>query len=206
MSQTERHRRLRLLLRQHNRQRKQQAKKIDILCNDLIAAQRHFIQKLSHVGFAANFYKALLGSSDLRTLLAQAGQLIQQDVPGAAVAFFLRQTDGCELHVAKGQGADGQRLEECFTDDLIESVCKANRPCVLDDLLGMGLAAHPTLLRSVSMVTLPLNDLGRSLGFVLLSRATAHPLSADEVERVSLITCGLSRAIRGCSLTLHMRD
>jgi GAF domain-containing protein len=158
------------------------------------------------VGFAANFYKALLGTSDLRTLLARAGQLIQQDVPGAAATFFLRQTDGCELHVVADEGPTGPRVEDCFTDDLIEAVCKASRPCALDDLVGMGLVGNITLLRSVSLATLPLNDLGRSLGFVLLSRAAVHPLSADEVERVSLITCGLSRAIRACTLTLHSRD
>jgi hypothetical protein len=206
MSQTERHKRLRLLLKHHNRQRKQQAKKIDILCNDLIAAQRHFVHRLSHVDFAAQFYKALLGTSDLRTLLGRAGRFIQLDVPRASVAFCLRQGDGCELHVIEGQGLHGQHIEECFSDELVASVCKANRPCALDDLVAMGLTDDGPVLRGVSAATLPLNDLGRSLGFVLLSRAAADPLTTDEVERVGLITCGLSRAIRGCAVALHARE
>ncbi|GAH10763.1 unnamed protein product, partial [marine sediment metagenome] len=39
-----RYKRLRLLVSKVNKQRKKQAQKIDILCNDFIAAQKDFIK------------------------------------------------------------------------------------------------------------------------------------------------------------------
>ena len=42
----QRHKRVRLLVKKLNTKRKKQAQKIDILCNDFIAAQRDFIKNL----------------------------------------------------------------------------------------------------------------------------------------------------------------
>jgi hypothetical protein len=205
MSQVERHKRLRLLVKTLNRERKQQAHKIDILCRDLIAAQREFMRKLSHVGFAAHFYKDLLGTGDLRGVLTRAGRLLREELPGAEITFFLRHTDGCEKHMVEGNkelNLAVLRLHDCFTPELLDSVCKSNRVCTTDDLCGMGLAANPADLAALSVATVPLNDLGRSLGFVLICRAAPNGLPQEEVEKLGLITCGLARAIRGCSVPL----
>ena len=197
---------MRLLIAKLNKERKRQANKIDILCNDLIAAQREFIRRLNDVGFAAHFYRDLLGTADLRHLLIRAGRLIQKELPGAGVTFFLRQPEGGELHVLEGDravGLEGQRPQECFTQELVERICKSNRLCTIDDLAGMDFEGYLTRLNNASLGTVPLNDLGRSLGFLLVYRAAPHPLSARELERIGLITCGLSRAIRGCGMPLH---
>jgi hypothetical protein len=77
MSQTERQKRLRLLVKKLNRERKRQASRVDILCNDLIGAQREFMRRLNQIGFAARFYKGLLGAADLRTVVIQAGRLLR---------------------------------------------------------------------------------------------------------------------------------
>lgn len=206
MSQSQRHRRLRGLIKKLNRERKRQANRIDILCNDLIAAQREFMRRLNNVGFAAHFYKDLLGTTDLRRLLIRAGRLIQEELPGTGVTFFLRQPDSGELHVLEGDravGLEDQRPQECFTQELAERICKSNRLCTIDDLADMDFEGDLTRLNNASLATAPLNDLGRSLGFVLVYRAAPQPLSARELERIGLITCGLSRAIRGCGVPLH---
>jgi hypothetical protein len=209
MSQIERHRRLRLLIKRLNKERKRQASKMDILCNDLISAQRQFVRRLRSIGFTAHFYKDLLGTADLRTLLIRAGRLIKEELPGANVTFFLRQPEGGELRVLEDQkaiGLEDLRLEDCFTPELVDSICRSNRPCTLDELFGMGLEVNLKGVNRISVATLPLNDLGRPLGFVLIYRAAPHVLCAEDLERVGLITCGLSRAIRGCNVPLHLRD
>jgi len=205
MSQVERHKRLRLLVKQLNRRRKQQAHKIDILCHDLVAAQRQFMRKLNDVGFAAHFYKELLGASDLRTLLTRAGRLLREELPGAEVAFFLRQLDGYERHLVEGNkelDLATLRLHDGFTAELVDNISKANRLCTSEDLCGMGLLANPAELAALSVATVPLNDMGRSLGFVLICRAEPDALPRDELEKIGLITCGLSRAVRGCNVPL----
>ena len=60
MDDKQRHRRLRLLIKKLNKDRKKQNQKIDILCNDFIGAQRNFIKRLGIINFVANFYESIL--------------------------------------------------------------------------------------------------------------------------------------------------
>jgi hypothetical protein len=206
MSQTDRQERLRLLARQLNRRRKQQARQIDILCHDLIAAQRTFIDRLQGISFTALFYKSLLGSTDLNDLLERAGRVFRDELPGAGVSFFLRQSDGCALYAgAPGDTAPAEdpRPEDCLPPDLVDSICKANKPCTLDDMLGMCLAGSLKGLDRFAPATLPLSDLGRPLGFLFLYRRAPQVLTAGELQRVSLVLCGLSQAIHAARTPLH---
>ncbi len=201
MHQSQRQRRLRLLVKTLNRQRKQQARQVDILCNDLIDANRSFVRRLDGVGFAAGFYKALLGTTHLRTLLRRAARLIEQELPGTQVAFFLRQNAECEFYPldgGEGPRLAGRRLEDTFAGELADTICKSNKRCTIDDMFGMGLEGNLKGLNEISMATLPLNDLGRALGFILLYRPLPRRLTNAELRKIGLITCGLSHAIRGC--------
>jgi hypothetical protein len=201
MSQSERNKRLRLVVRKLNKERKRQAARVDMLCNDMVGALREFLRRLDGIDFAARFYKGLLGATDLRSLLVRAGRLIQEELPGANIAFFVRQAEGCELHAIDrdlpADSTDG-RLEDYFTPELTAAVCKSNKVCTMDDLFGLGLDGNRKDLNALSGATVPLNDLGRSLGFLLLSRPATQPLSNDELDRVAMVACGLSQAIRGC--------
>jgi hypothetical protein len=206
MSQTDRHRRLRLLLKNLNRQRKRQATKIDILCNDLISAQRAFISRLHAISFAAQFYRSLLGSTDLNDLLSRAARAIKQELPGVSVSFFLRHSDNCERYVIRDDPVlppGAPEPEDSFTPELINGICKSNRPCTLDDKVGMGLEGNLEGLNRFSIATLPLKDLGRSLGFVVLYRRSPQVLGAEELDRVNTAMCGLSQAIRSVRVPLH---
>lgn len=209
MSQSQRQQRLRRLIKKLNRERKRQASQIDILCNDLIGAQRAFVQRLNGVGFAATFYKSLLGAADLRSLLIRADQLIREELLGAGVTFFLRQPEGCRLRALSAHETltiEDQPLEDYFSPELAEAICKSNRLCTANDLFAMGLDGNLRALGDVSLVTLPLNDLGRPLGFLLISRPMPSALTAEELRKVDLITCGLSHAIAAHRQPLHARD
>jgi len=209
MSQTERHRRLRLLLNRLNKQRKQQARKIDILCNDLISAQRAFIQRLYTVSFAAEFYRSLLGCPDLNHLLAQADRQIRQELPGVGVAFYLRQSDGCELHSFLDDemfACERQGPQEHLTPERIDGICKLNRVCTLADIRSLDPGDDPDGLAGFSIVTLPLSDLGRSLGFALLWRSSPLTVRAEEVDRIESVMCGLSQAIRTARVALASEE
>lgn len=206
MNQSPRQKRLRLLVKKLNRERKRQASQIDILCNDLIAAHRSFVERLNGISFAASFYKNLLGESDLRCLLMRAGQFLEKELPSANITFFLRQPEGCRIPTFESQAAlliEGRPLEDSFSPALVDEICKANRPCTLNELFELGLEGNVGAFNEVSMATLPLNDLGRSLGFVLLYRPVPCRLRPDELRKAGLITCGLSHAIAGCRLPLH---
>ena len=203
MGHDSRHKRLRSLIGNMNRQRKRQAKQIDILCHDLIGAQKQFIRHLETLSFVATFYKALLGIRDLGRLLDTAGQILGRQVTEAHVVFHLRQHGLFRRYVFDSEpdaAADQVRLVECFTAELAEGICKANKQCELDDLLALGLQVNPSVVSRLSAVTIPLCRAGRSTGFIVLCRRSHKPLTTAEIHCVEAITSGLAAAIEACEV------
>ena len=205
----QRRKRLRLLIKNLNKERKKQAKKIDILCNDFIAAQRDFIKKLNAVSFAASFYESIIGATDLSSLLYAAVRLIKEELDDASVTFFLRRADDFELHIfesAKPITLEKQHLENSFAPELMDSICKSNKLCTLDDMFAMGLQGNLIDLNKISAVTVPLGLVGSSLGFILIYRSSENKITSDKLNNIWAITSGLSRAIRSCQELLHPAD
>jgi hypothetical protein len=204
--QQDRYRRLRLLLKTLNKERKKQAKKIDILCNDLIGAQRDFIRRLNTISSTADFYKSIIGTTDLSQLLNIAGKHIQENITDVNVCFFLRQAIGFELYAAKNNaGATGKddRFEDYFNAEIVENICKSNRTCEMEDILAMGLQIKPAKLNRTRASTVPLEQFGQSLGFILLYHWSEKGFTQDDLAGVSSITAGLSRAVQACRVLSH---
>jgi len=198
----QRQQRLRRLIKKLNRERKKQAKKIDILCNDLIGAQRDFIQRLSCIGFAADFYKSVLGTDDLDSMLYSAADAIQAKVPRANLAFFLRRQKNFELHIFESEGPIAlakDELQSCFTTELVENIFRMNRICTLDDLFAGGLQGNPSKFDKLSVATVPVKGDSSCLGFILIYRSSQNRLTDNELRLVSSITPGLSRLIQSLS-------
>lgn len=194
---------MRLLIKKLNQERKRQAKKIDIICNDLIAAHRSFIRTLNAITFAADFYKSIMGTTDLGRLLHTASKLIKDEIGDVNVSFFLRQADSFELHMFESDKPivlEKQRLENHFTTELVEDISKSNKLCTLEDMFAMGLQANLTELNIISAVTIPLDGLGLPLGFILIYRSSENELKVDELNKITPVTPGLSRAIQACQL------
>ena len=209
MNDERRNKRLRLLISRLNKERKKQAKQIDILCNDFVAAQKDFIKALNTIGFAADFYGAIVGLTELNELLWAAGNLIKDQIPDANVAFFLLapsiaeglQPDNFEMHIFESDLAidlEDRRIENFFTAELVGNIAKSNRICTIEDMLGMGLAGSPACLEKISTAAIPLSTPGSSTGFVLIYRSSRNQLTADELKAVAQIMPGLGRSIASC--------
>ena len=207
MDPEQRNQRLRLLVSKVNKARKKQAKKIDILCNNLIAEHRNFIRRLNTINFTACFYETILGTTDLNSLLHLAGRVVKEQIGDVTVVFFLRQNDNFELHMLESCqpiGLEKQRLENCFTNELVDNICKSNKICTLDCLLAMGLNGNPAMLNKISVVTIPLGQFGLSLGFVLIYRSSENKLTEEELNGITAIIPGLSHAIQLCQTLSHI--
>ena len=201
-----REKRIRRLVRKANANRRKQAQQIDILCNDFIGSQKEFVNSLSVINFAANFYESIIGISDLNTLLYSAGKFIKEEIADVHLTFFLRDGESFDFHIMESDkpiSIDKGSFEDCFTDELVSSVCKSNKVCSLDDLVSMGLCGNPKHLNNVSVSTVPLSLLGASLGFILVYRSSENKLACIELENLTAIVPGLYRAIQSCQSLLH---
>jgi hypothetical protein len=219
MDHKQRYGRLRLLISKLNKERKKQTKQIDILCNDLIAAQRDFIKRLDTISFTANFYETIAGINELSNLILTASKLIKDETSDANVAFFLRQADplrpasseagSFELHIFESAQPillEKQGLENCFTPEVVDNICKSNRICTLDDMFALGLQGNLTRLNEISAATIPLSKGGSSQGFILIYRSAQNKLTADELNNIASISPGLSRAIASCRVPCQSTD
>jgi transcriptional regulator with GAF, ATPase, and Fis domain len=212
-----RNKRLRLLIRRFNKQRKQQAKQIDILCNDIISAHKDFLNAVKTIGFAADFYNAIAGITDLNELLGTAANSIQKHTPDIHVAFFLfapspveelapegsegTQADNFELHVFESEqeiNLEEKRIENFFTSELVINIAKSNHICTIEDMLGMGLQCSPVLLEKISTAAIPLSTQGQSTGFVLIYRSSRKPFTVEDLKAIAQIAPGLARSISSC--------
>jgi len=182
-------------------ERRKQAQKIDILCNDFIAAHRQFISGLGVISFAADFYESIAGVTDLQKLLCTAGRLIEDRFGGANVAFFLRRRNNFELHVFEAEKPiemENKRLENCFTTEVVETISTSNKLCSLDDMFAMGLQGNPASFDKLSAFAVPINDGGSSPGFILIYRSGRRELAGEKLHSIVSIAPGLCRAIESC--------
>lgn len=196
MKNESRHKRLRLLIKTLNRNRKKQKRQIDLLCHDLIGAQRDFIQRLDTISLAAGVYKSLLGITDLEVLLHTITEQMVEVVPVAHISFFLRHSQHVR-HFSTEQVTPKaeDRLEPFFTEEVIDAVCRVNKICRWDDLLGMGLQVRPGLAGNLSVATVPLLQGCRCVGFILLTTPSSVPLHNDQLAKIEFMSSGLTTAI-----------
>ncbi len=200
---------MRALISKLNKQRKIQAQKTDILCNDIIATQKQFIKRLNAFSFAADFYESIIGTTDLNELVLTAGELIKDELANANVVFFLRQESSFQMHLFESDGPvamEQPRLENYFTNEFVSELCKSNSKCTIESLAAMGLAVGPAVMSKISAVTIPLAQSGKSLGFILIYCPSQNKLTNNQINHISAITPGLSHAIASARIALHQPD
>lgn len=197
------------MIKKLNRDRKKQNQKIDILCNDLIKAQRTFIKRLGIINFVANFYESIVGTTDMNKLLQTAVEFFRAENADVNITFFLRQEENVELFLFESGRPipiDKQYVESCFTPELMDNITKSNKVCSLDDMFAMGLQGNPNELNKISAVTIPLGLFGSSLGFILFYRSSEDKITSDEIGRISAVISGLSQAITSCQTLSRAAD
>jgi hypothetical protein len=195
-----REKRVRTLVKTLNNKRKAQAAQIDILCNDLIEAQRNFIGQLSTINFAANFYKSIVGIGELDSLLCAAAKLLKEETCNEQIAFLLRRDESFDLHsFSDDHPAEAAgHLEQCFTDEVVINICKSSKVCSLEEMLEVGLQVPPALLDKTWAVTVPLKTMANCFGFLLICGSTEPQLAPQKIEHIQTVTPGLARAITAC--------
>lgn len=193
--------RLKQLVRELNSQRHQQAKKIDILCNDMVGVHADFIRQLQILTFSIKFYESILCCGEIDTILDVSAETIASSIENANVAIFLLETGGFAIHMVDDENpidVETHHIESCFTPDVVSNISRANRISSLEEMYDMGLEGNINVLNKLSAAAIPIGRYCSPVGFILVYRDCQHPLTTEELSRVSAITAGLCSAIRVC--------
>lgn len=191
-----RYARLRSLLRQFNRQRRRQARQIDILCRDLIAAQRRFIKDLETISMAADFYRSILGLTDQARLMDIAAKTLTEHLISSSLLFYIRNHGVFRQYPAQpGITDDHSYILQAITTDLAEAICRSGKVCQIDDLLMLGLQVNPSVVGRLAVVAVPMEAGGKVNGLILVCRDSNRPISQLDIQRLSAVGSGLGVAL-----------
>jgi len=96
-------------------------------------------------------------------------------------------------------------LEQYLTAELVRNIGESNKLCTLDDMVSMGLQAGPGLLGQLTASAIPLAQQLGAKGFILLYRKKEAVFSSVELDYISSITPGLSKAVNACLVKTNNR-
>lgn len=198
-----RKKRLRAMVRQLNAERKKHAMKVDILCNDLVEAQKQFISRLNTIDFSSGFYEAIIGTTELDELFDHAAEMIESQVFGAEVAFFLRKNNRIEIYPDRGLdnvSHEFRDIKNRMSFSLVEKICNSNKACTLEEIFVMDVDGSLEGAERISAVSFPISSAVKSSGFMLVGRDRDNPLDGREIANIAAITRGLSKAVESCQM------
>jgi hypothetical protein len=192
-----RKKRIRRLVSELNKQRRLQGRKIDILCNDIIASQKNFLNQLRIMSLQIDLYESLIGTSDLEGILNDFLNTIQQLSDNINIAIWIQ--SGFLAYAFDEQDATDEKtelIESCFSVELAEKIYNSRRCIELEELFEIGLP-QSQILFNLSAAVIPLQNICQH-GFILLYRDASKPITQREISDVSMLVPGLSRAIKAC--------
>ena len=199
--------RIRRLVSRLNKARRAQAKKIDILCKDMVQAHSDFVDKLKVLNFAADFYESLLSENDLAGISKKVAHYIRSRISGSSVAVFITGNQDYNIHLPNENepvDVDVQVLEDCFNHPLVDCISRANRICSLDDMAEMGLDTEADIFKRISAVAIPIKSKGPGIGFLLIYCSAQNKFCPDQLQKIIAVVPGLYNAIKSVSaVSMH---
>ena len=194
--------RIRRLVSRLNKARRAQAKKIDILCNDMVKAHTDFVGKLKLLNFVLGFYESLLAENDLSGILTKAAESVSNWIKGSNVAVFLAEDDSIKIHVpdqSQPIDIDFKPIEACFDQQLVKRISRANWICSLEDMGHMGLDTEADCFKTISVAAIPIKSVGPGIGFLLIYCSPQNKFNPEQLQQVLAVMPGLYNAVRSTS-------
>ena len=196
-----RRKRIRTVVSTLNKARRKQNQKIDLMCNDILAAHNDFINKLQSFRFAADFYENLLGTSSLNEVAETAGEFFTSNIPDTNVVIVFAENANSQLHFY----GSNPRLEDIpaalndsLTGELTVQVCRSNKICRSELLCQLGFTASPMIMKQISIAAIPLSSTSDARGMMVLYRHGENKLRDEELKKAASVMPGLAKAIRAC--------
>ncbi len=197
MNKELRNKRLRKLVKAANKERKKLARQVEILCKDMISAQRELIENVKNMSFSSKFYENLLSSQNMDQLLASAAEQIGEFTENSEISFLLKNDDDYEVYGFHScmDNEESFPIKKSFNKELFQIICRENKTFDLQQLLDAGLCANLGIVKKYNAVAIPLNHFGQVPGFIFLCRTADNKFKDGEIKKIQEINPGLSKAI-----------
>jgi hypothetical protein len=190
--------RLRALIHNVNKQRKLQTRKIDILCNDMVAAHRGILERLEGLCFTSRVHESLIGCTDTAAVFKSVSAMIANRFGNCGgIAFLLLDGDGPLICHAEDASVAQEiaHFPAYFTAENVRSVCAGNRSRLLPELLELPLQLPPKTIDQIWAAAIPLNVEHSELGVLLLYGSAESQMPARLVRAACAIAPAVAKAV-----------
>ena len=180
-----------------NKARRIQSRKTDILCNDIIGAQRDFLNQLKAMSLQIELYESFIGECGLETICEEAVSAIQNLTDGANTAIWLG--NGFDTHVFCDTEFTNEQTDligSCFNSEIADKIYTSRRCMDLEELFEIGLP-ESEIFSKLTLAVIPLQN-SYQPGFILMYRLADRPITSQEISDVAMLVPGLSKAIKAC--------
>jgi transcriptional regulator with GAF, ATPase, and Fis domain len=201
----ERHTRLRSLAHNINRQRKVQARKIDILCNDMVQAHRGLLESLTSISFTSSIHESLIACRDADDVLKAISGIFCKRFGECGIAMLLTDGSGVTTHNAEAPvtlSSEASELPSFFTAENVRSICSGNHVCLLPELLELPVQMPPKLTKELSAAAIPLSFGHHGLGVLLLFASQQKPISEKLIRAATITAPAIAKALAASRQTV----
>jgi DNA-binding response OmpR family regulator len=191
--------RLRSAVRKLSEARRTVARKVDLLCNDLVGAYSELSKQVDTVRTTEDFRKLCEKSKDLEQLLCHAMDWIMRRVGYANIAVFLATEETFQLGAyVKYTVQSSPELAAAIRDGVVARAAREGFVRLSGDEAARQLtAAELRHLRGQAMVAANCTYLGESLATVVLFRDQDTPFSTEDAETFRAIAPVFAIALAG---------
>ena len=198
---TNRHKKIRNLVKTLNTKRKAQARQIDILCNDIVSAHKTFTLQLNEMMYANEIFESLIGIRTTEDIISQTSAILRKNLADSNIAIYLKTTGKFEFHhsdMVTQTCFQAIELEKCFTPEIAENICKSNSVCNLNNLFEMGFNGSVNMLKNISLATIPMNKFKPATGFILIYKNSNEPLTVEDLQKSAIAATAIGKALVTC--------
>jgi hypothetical protein len=200
--------RLRGAVRKLSAARKTVAKKVDLLCNDLVGAYGELSRQVDTVRTAEDFRKLCIAAKDLEQLLCHAMDWIMRRAGFSNIAVFLatdEQAEGAENAGAFQLGAyvkytlaSNPEMIEALKEGILSRASREGFVRMTAEESEKSLTAGELRhLRGQAVVAANCTYLGESLATVILFRDGASPFTTEDADTFRAIAPVFALALAG---------
>jgi hypothetical protein len=191
-----RYMRVRELVRGINRQRKLQARKIDILCTDMVSAHRSMIERLDALTYTNSVYESLAGCSGPAQVLDALSSSFSRRYSDCGTAIIMLDANGVSVFDTNPDlKADISLLPSCFTGENVRAICSGNRVCAIPELLEMLVEIPPLTAEQSLAAAIPLRLGGDAIGTLLLYNTVEGQLHPGLIHTAIAVSPVIARAL-----------
>lgn len=167
------------------------SKKVDLLCNDLVAAYGELSRQIDSIRMQESFRKLLLQAQDLEQLLCHAMDWILRQSGYCNVAVWLAGEQGeFELGAYMKYTIPGEQgLTDAMRNGLVPLIAREGHVHLFGPEIGENLTPQETkLLAGQEIMGVNCTYLGESLGVIAMFRDEKSPFTEEDVAMLRAIS------------------